>query len=331
MKRFNFQQYKPMARFIGIRLLQLIPLLIAVTILSFGVMQLGPDYLDTLRGQPTIRPETIESLRKSFGLDQPLYVQYGRWLWNAAHGDFGYSFRYKIEATTLIKQRLYYTFILSLWATLFSWAVAIPLGVYIARHRNGLADRLANLIAFAGISLPGFFVALLALKWASETGHFPVGGATSIGYEAMSQWDKIKDTSWHMVLPVLVLGTRGVAGLMRQMRGNTLEVLGENYILAARARGLSERKVTWKHAVRNSINPLITLFGYELSGLLAGAALVENVMSWPGLGRLLLESVQNSDLYVAMASFVMGTVLLIAGNLVADVLLAVTDPRIKFS
>lgn len=320
-----------MKRFILRRFLQLIPLLLAVTVLSFGVMQLGPDYLDTLRGQPTIRPETIESLRKSFGLDQPLYVQYGRWLWNALHGDFGYSFRYKIEAVTLIKQRLYYTFILSLWATILSWSVAIPMGVYIARHRNGFADRAANFLAFAGISLPGFFVALLAMKFASEHGYFPVGGATSIGYEAMSQIDKIKDTGWHLILPVLVLGTRGVAGLMRQMRGNTLEVLGENYILAARARGLSERKVIWKHAVRNSINPLITLFGYELSGLLAGAALVENVMAWPGLGRLLLESVQSSDLYVAMASFVMGTLLLIAGNLVADILLAVTDPRIKFS
>jgi peptide/nickel transport system permease protein len=122
-----------------------------------------------------------------------------------------------------------------------------------------------------------------------------------------------------------------VAGLMRQMRGNLLDVLSENFILAARARGLAERKVLYKHAVRNSINPLITLFGYELSGLLAGAALVENVMSWPGLGRLLLESVQAQDLYVAMGAFVMGGVLLIIGNLIADILLAVTDPRIKFS
>ena len=321
-----------MKRFIFRRLLQLLPLLLAVTIISFGVMQLAPgDYLDTLRGQPTIRPETIAKLRTDFGLDQPLYVQYGRWLWNAVHGDFGYSFTYKIEAATLIKQRLYYTFILSLWATILAWVVAIPLGVYVARHRNGFADRFANFIAFAGISLPSFFVALLAMKFAAENGYFPVGGATSIGYEAMSWFDKVKDTGWHLILPVLVLGTRGVAGLMRQMRGNTLEVLSENYILAARARGLSERKVVWKHAVRNSINPLITLFGYELAGLLAGAALVENVMAWPGLGRLLLESVQNSDLYVAMASFVMGTVLLIFGNLIADILLAMTDPRIKFS
>lgn len=321
-----------MARFIGLRLLQLIPLLLAVTIISFGVMQLAPgDYLDTLRGQPTIQPATIEKLRHDFGLDKPWFVQYGLWLRNAIQGNFGYSFTYKIEATTLIGQRLYYTFLLSLWSTILSWAIAIPLGIYIATHRNGIVDRLANFIAFAGISLPGFFVALLAMKYAANTGHFPVGGATSVNYDSLSWLGKFKDTSWHLLLPVLVLGTRGVAGLMRQMRGNVLEVLSEQYIVAARARGVSERKVIWKHAVRNSINPLITLFGYELSGLLAGAALVENVMAWPGLGRLLLESVQNRDLYVAMASFVMGTVLLILGNLVADVLLAITDPRIKFS
>jgi peptide/nickel transport system permease protein len=201
----------------------------------------------------------------------------------------------------------------------------------VARNRNKFGDRIANFVAFAGISLPGFFIALLAMKLAQTTGWFPVGGAQSVNYESLSHFEKIKDTGWHMILPVLVLGTRGVAGLMRQMRGNLLDVLSENFVLAARARGLAERKVLYKHAVRNSINPLITLFGYELSGLLAGAALVENVMSWPGLGRLLLESVQAQDLYVAMGAFVMGGVLLIIGNLIADILLAVTDPRIKFS
>lgn len=321
-----------MLQFISRRLFQVIPLLLAITIISFGVMQLAPgNYLDTLRGQPTIRPETIEKLQRDFGLDQPWPVQYARWLGNAVQGDFGYSFTYKINVVTLIVQRLYYTFILSFWATVFAWVIAIPLGIYIATHRNGWVDRIANLVAFAGISLPGFFMALLAMKFAQESGYFPVGGATSVNYDSLSHFDKIKDTAHHMVLPVFILGIGGVAGLMRQMRGNVLEVLGEQYIMAARARGLAERKVIYKHALRNAINPLITLFGYTLSGLLAGAALIENVMAWPGLGRLLLESVQSRDIYVAMASFVMGTVLLILGNLVADVLLAVSDPRIKFS
>ena len=269
-------------------------------------------------------------MSRDFGLDKPKPEQYGLWLWNALHLNFGYSFTYKIPVFALIWQRVYYTLLLAVWSTILSWAVAIPLGIYIGTHRNSFTDRIANLVAFAGVSLPGFFVALLAMRLAQTTGYFPVGGATSPGYDSLSHWGKILDTGKHLILPVLVLGTRGIAGLMRQMRGNVIEILSEQYILAARARGLSERRVVWKHAVRNAINPMITLFGFEISGLLAGAALVENVMAWPGLGQLLLSAVQAKDLYVAMGSFVMGTVLLIAGNLIADVMLALTDPRIKF-
>jgi peptide/nickel transport system permease protein len=321
-----------MLKYIATRFLQLIPLLLAVTLLSFAVMQLAPgDYLDTLRGQPTIRPETIEQLRVQFGLDKPWYVQYANWLLNSLRGNFGYSFTYKQPVFDLIGDRLYYTFWLSFWSMILAWALALPLGVYAATHRNGWADRTVSLLSYTQTALPGFFVALLFMMLAKNTGWLPIGGATSVGYESMSWLEKIKDTGWHMLAPVLVLGSRGIGGLLRQMRGNILEVLSEQYILAARARGLSERKVLWKHAFRNSINPLITLFGFELSGLLAGAALVENVLAWPGLGRLLLESVQSRDIYVAMGSFVMATVLLVLGNLISDLLLAFTDPRIRFN
>ncbi len=320
-----------MTRFILRRLLQIVPLLLAVTLLSFAVMQLAPgDFLTSLRGQPQIRPETIERLSRDFGLDKPWYIQYLKWLWNSLHLDFGYSFTYKIAVFSLIGQRVYYTLLLAFWSTLLSWAVAIPLGVYVGTHRNSFSDRIANLVAFAGVSLPGFFVALLAMRLAQTSGWFPIGQATSPNYDSLSWMGKILDTGHHLILPVLVLGTRGVAGLMRQMRGNVIEILSEQYILAARARGLTERRVVWKHAVRNAINPLITLFGFEISGLLAGAALVENVMAWPGLGQLLLSAVQAKDVYVAMGSFVMGTLLLIVGNLIADIMLALTDPRIKF-
>ncbi len=321
-----------MLRFILKRLLLMVPLVIGISLLSFCVMQLAPgDYLDQLRGDPQIRPETIERLSQQYGLDKPKATQYVLWLVNALQGNFGPSFTYKIGVFEVIMQRVYYTLLLAVCSLIFSWSIAIPMGIYIATHRNGLADRLMNFVAFAGISLPGFFVALLAMKLAQQTGWFPVGGASSPNYEQMSWLGKVRDTGWHLLLPVLVLGTRGVSGLMRQMRGNLLDVLSENFIMAARARGLAERGVVLKHATRNAINPLITIFGYELSGLLAGAALVEIVMSWPGLGRLLLESVTGRDLYVAMGAFVMGATLLIIGNLIADVLLAVTDPRIKFS
>ncbi len=321
-----------MSQYIARRFLQIIPLLLAVTVLSFGIMQLAPgNYLDTLRGQPTISPKTIERLTIQFGLDQPWYVQYWRWLLNALQGNFGYSFTYKIPIFALIGQRLYYTLLLSFWSIVVAWGIGVPLGIYAALHRNSWQDRLVSLLSYAQTALPGFFVALLCLMYAANTKQFPLGGATSVDYESMSQWGKIKDTGWHLFLPVFVLGLRGIGGLLRQMRGNILEVLSENYILAARARGLSGRKVIWKHAVRNSLNPLITLFGFELAGLLAGAALVEKVLAWPGLGALLLDAVQSRDIYLAMGSFVMGTVLLILGNLVADVMLAITDPRIRLS
>ena len=322
-----------MTRYIARRVLQLVPLLLAITLLSFAVMQLAPgNYLDTLRGQPTINQDTIDRLTAQFGLDKPWYIQYWKWLVNAVvHHNFGYSFTYKIPIFTLIGQRLYYTFILAFWSSVIAWALALPLGIYAATHRNKLADRLISLISYAQSALPGFFVALLLLLYANSSGRLPIGGATSINYESLNRLDKIKDTSWHLVIPMLVLGVRGVGGLLRQMRGSVLDVLSENYILAARARGLSERKVLWKHAFRNSINPLITLLGYDLAGLLSGAALVEAVLAWPGLGNLLLEAVKNRDIYVAMGSFVMGAVMLILGNLFADLLLAFTDPRIRLS
>lgn len=327
-----------MFRFILRRLLQTIPLVIGISLISFAVMQLAPgDYLTAMRANPNVQPETIDRLRRDFGLDQHWTVQYFKWLGNAARGNFGYSFTYKIGVFQLISQRVYYTLLLSLVAMLISWCIALPLGILIAVRRGGALDRSANFLAFAAISLPGFFVAILLLVLAQRTGWFPIGGATtppselSGGYDTFSHWGKILDTAHHLVIPAAVLGLGGVAGLMRQMRGSILEVLGENYVLAARARGLGERTVILKHALRNAINPLITLMGFEFAGLLGGAALVENVLDWPGLGQLLLEAVTTKDIYVAMGAFVMGAALLIIGNLLADVVLALTDPRIKFS
>lgn len=321
-----------MLRFILRRLLQIIPLLLGITFISFLIMKMAPgDYLSQMRANPQISPETINRLRHDFGLDRPPLVQYFFWLRNALTGNFGYSFAYKLPVFKLVGLYALNTLLLALTSLVFSWAIAIPMGIYAATHKNGFIDRLVSLIAFSGISLPGFFVALLALLLAQKTGLFPIGGMESINYSSLSPIGKALDVGRHLILPTVVLGIQEVATIMRQMRGNLLDVLNENYVLAARARGLKERIVITRHAVRNAINPLITLFGYDLSGLLAGAALVEIVMSWPGLGRLLLNAVLAQDLYLAMGAFVMGAVLLILGNLVADILLAVTDPRIKFS
>lgn len=319
-----------MIRFLLKRLLNMLPILIGISFISFAILRLAPgDFVTTLSQDPNLSQEAVLRMRADYGLDKPWLVQYFLWLGNAVRLNFGYSLAYHIPVVSLLTQRLGNTFLLSFCALVFSWGLAIPLGILAAVRRNSLIDRLISLFAFTGISLPGFFLALLLLLLAQKTGWFPIGGMHSSDYDLMSTAERFRDTAKHLVLPVLVLGLGGCAGILRQMRGSLLDTLRENYVTAARARGLPERVVIWKHAVRNAINPLITVFGYSLAGLLSGAALVENVMSWPGLGRLILDAVQSGDQYVVMGSFVMSSGLLLLGNLVSDILLAITDPRIK--
>lgn len=319
-----------MLRFVVRRLVLMVPLLIGISFIAFAIQQMAPgSFVDQLSQDPTISPEVLAQLKAHYGLDRPWLVQYVIWLRNAIRLDFGYSFAYHVPVFSLIGPRMGNTLLLATCALLFSWAVAIPLGILAAVRRNSWVDRLISLYAFAGISVPGFFLALLLLLFAQRTGRFPVGGMHSATYELLSPREQFFDLLHHLVLPVLVLGVAGTAGLMRQMRGNVLDVLRENYITAARARGLAERKVLFKHAARNAINPLVTVLGFSLAGLLSGSALVENVMSWPGLGRLILEALLSKDLYLVMGSFVMASTLLLLGNLVSDILLAVTDPRIR--
>jgi peptide/nickel transport system permease protein len=319
-----------MFRFLLNRLVQMLPLLIGISFISFAVLQLAPgDYLTALSQDPSVSPESLASMRSQYGLDKPWLVQYFLWLSSAIRGNFGYSLAYHVPVFQLILQRLLNTLLLSICSLIFSWGLAIPLGIIAAVRRNSFLDRSVSLFAFAGISFPGFFLALLLLLMAQKTGWFPIGGMHSASYDLMSPWEQQWDVAKHLALPTLVLGVGGCAGIMRQMRGSLLDTLRENYITAARARGLPESQVVLKHAVRNAINPLITVFGFSLAGLLSGSALVENVMAWPGLGRLILEAVQSRDIYLVMGAFSMGSVMLLLGNLIGDLLLAFTDPRIK--
>lgn len=319
-----------MIRFLFKRLLNMIPLLIGISFIAFAILRLAPgDFVTTLSQDPNISQETVARMRADYGLDKPWLVQYFLWLGNALRLNFGVSLTNHMPVTTLMTQRLGNTLLLSLCALAFSWGVGLPLGVWAAVKRNTVVDRSISLFAFAGISFPGFFLALLLLLLAHKTGWFPIGGMHDTAADLMSPPEQFWDLVKHLVLPTLVLGIGGCTSIMRQMRGSLLDTLRENYIAASRARGLSERVIIWKHAFRNAINPLITIFGYSLAGLLSGSALVENVMAWPGLGRLILEAVQSGDQYVVMGSFVMSATLLLLGNLFSDVLLAVTDPRIK--
>ena len=316
--------------FILKRLLHMIPILLGVSLLTFLLMSLTPgSYLDSLSQNPQISQETVAALKAKWHLDKPWYVQYLYWLRNAATGDFGLSIQYKIPAFELLSSRLWNTFVLSFFATVIAWGVAVPLGVWAAVNKDSLVDRGCALLAFIGLSIPEVLLALLALLFAAATGWFPIGGVHGSLYDLMSTAEKLRDRAHHLILPVAVLAASELAGIMRQMRSNLLDTLRADYVTAARAKGLPEGWVIYKHALRNAINPLLTIFGYSLAGLLSGAFIVENIMAWPGLGRLTLEAFFAKDSMLVVNSVVMATFLLVVGNFVADLLLAWSDPRIR--
>ncbi len=313
------------------RVLISIPLLFGISLLTFVLIQITPgNFFDTLKLDPQISSETIARYEKLYHLDKPLFQQYLHWLKNLLRLDFGYSFFYNVPVKDIISGRLVNTFILSLASLIFTWAVAIPLGIWAALRRNQFLDRFLSFLSFAGISSPSFFLAILFLYAASQWGILPLGGMRSAYYDEMSVLGKVVDLFRHLIIPTLVISLGSIASLQRLMRGNMLEVLRQQYILTARAKGLSEHRVIYRHALRNAINPLVTIFGYELSGLLGGAALIEIICNWPGLGSLMLTAVRAKDVYLVMSSMLMGGVLLLLGNLIADILLAWVDPRIRY-
>lgn len=313
------------------RFLIAVPQLIGISLITFFLIQSTPgSFFDTLKLDPQISGETIARYERIYHLDRPLWEQYGHWLMNAVKLDFGQSFFYNIPVSKIIGPRLFNTFILSLSGFLFTWLIAIPLGVVAAVHRNRFADRVIQLCSYVALSSPSFFLAMLLLFVFSQWGHLPLGGMYSAGYDELNVFGKILDLLRHLVIPTLAISVGSVGALQRIMRGNMLEVLRQQYVLAARAKGLPENKVIYKHALRNAINPLITLLGYEFSALLSGAALVEIICNWPGLGSLLLTATRSKDLYLVMASMMMAGILFLIGNLLADIMLAAADPRIRY-
>ncbi|MBX7157693.1 MAG: ABC transporter permease [Verrucomicrobiae bacterium] len=319
-----------MAHFIFRRFLTLIPLLLAISVLSFALLEMAPgDYLSVLKGNRELSPEYIDQLRKDFGLDKSYAEQFVIWFKKAIQFDFGPSFAYRMPVSELLAQRIPATLLLAFSSALFAWIIAIPLGVLAAIYQNSIFDRLASGLAFFSLSIPEFFLALLAIFFAAQTGWFPLGGLYSADFEFLSFSQKTIDILHHLVLPTFVLGIGSVASLMRLMRANFLEEIRANYVVTARAKGLPNSIVMFRHVLRNAINPLITILGYSIAGLLSGSLIVETIMSYPGLGQLVYESLLRKDLYVVMASILMASVLLVFGNLVSDLLLAICDPRIR--
>ena len=320
-----------MLKHIAQRICSTILLLLAVSFFTFWLMHSTPgNYFDSLRMNPQISQDTIDRYERLYHLKDPLLVQYAHWVLNILHGEWGYSFYYNVPVTHVLGGRLFNTFILSFTSLILTWGVAIPLGIWAALRRNQWVDRILSVLSFAAFSTPSFFLAVLVLYAASRWGTLPLGGMHSPNYDDLNIAGKIWDTAIHLVIPATVLSLSSMASLQRIMRGNMLGVLRQQYILAARAKGLPEGIVIYRHALRNAFNPLVTLLGYEFAALLSGAALIEIVCSWPGLGSLLLTAVRSKDVYLVMSSTLLASILLIVGNILADILLTLVDPRIRY-
>ncbi len=312
------------------RLLQALPVLLLISILSFLLIKLSPgDFLDELRLDPTVSEVLIEQEIARLGLDKPIWQQYFIWLGNIIRGDFGTSYTFRIPVTELIGSRVGATLLLAVSSVIVTWLVAVPLGMLSAVQQNSRLDRILQLLSYTGQSMPSFVLAILLLIVAQMLGFFPVGGMTSVQYSSLPWWGKILDISHHLILPTLALSITSFAGLQRITRGSFLDILRQDYIQSARARGLSEWRVLSVHALRNSINPLITILGFEFANLLSGSFVAEFFFNWPGLGKLILESVRSFDVNVVMASLLFGSLMLILGNLLADLMLQWVDPRIR--
>ena len=317
--------------FIGRRLLQLIPIVLAVVAIGFLLIDLAPgDVFAEMSLNPDIRPADLERFRQNFGLDDPWYVQFLKYLWNALRGDFGFSQMFKTPVFALVGQRALNTLLLAVASLLLAWAFSVPAGVIAAARQYRWPDQTMSVLAFVGLSIPNFFLAFLLLYVVSTTGNWlPIGGMTSIDHNELGPFGQVADVGLHMVIPVVVLATAVTAGLFRIMRANMLYALGQQYTITARAKGLRESAVIYRHGLRNAVNPMISILGLQLGDLLSGAALVEFVTAWPGLGKLILQALLAQDLYLVVGSLLYGTVLLMLGNLVADILLAVVDPRVR--
>ncbi len=286
------------------------------------------DPLADLKLNPQISEAKISAEAKRLGLDKSFSEQYFTWLKNITRGEFGLS-QNNQRVIDLIKPALFNTLIMNLVALLFTWLIALPLGIIAAVNKNKAIDNNLRFVMSVFMSIPGFILAIIMLLFALATGWFPIGGLTSSFYDELGFFGKLLDLVRHLFLPVLILTLGGLVALQRQMRANLLDVLNEDYIRTARAKGLNEHKVIYKHALRNAINPLVTILGYEFSNLFAGSALIEMVLAYPGLGYLTLEAARKLDINLVLANLLLGSLMLVLGNLVADILLLKVDPRLR--
>jgi peptide/nickel transport system permease protein len=324
-------------RYILKRLLWMIPFLFAVSVVSFLLIQAPPgDYLTTYiaklaESNEILDQSAIDNLRERFGLDQPIYVQYFKWIANLLHGDFGMSFEWRQPVSELIWERMALTLILSFATLLFSWAISLPIGIYSAVRKYSIGDYVASTLGFLGLATPNFLLALVLMYIGVVYFGSDVGGLFSNEYvNAPWSWGRFIDLLKHLWLPVVVLGTGATASLIRIMRANLLDELNRPYVDTARAKGMSEFWLIMKYPVRVALNPFVSTIGWVLPNLVSGAVVTAIVLSLPTAGPLMLQALLSQDMYLAGAFVLLLSSLTVVGMLISDILLALLDPRVKY-
>lgn len=327
-----------MTRYVARRMLSAIPLVLGIATIVFFVLNVAPGGPAGYLTRPGIPPEVLEQVRRSFGLDQPVHVRYVKWLLALFQGDFGYSFSRGRPVAAVIAEILPNTLVLSGCALLGAFLVGMAVGIVQAVRRSSLLDSALSVVTLFFYSMPSFWLALMLMLAFSLYARnvwewpffFPASGMQSAGYAGLSPWERVLDRAWHLVLPALTLVLVLAAGIARYMRASLLEVIHQDYIRTARAKGLSEGRVIFRHALRNALLPVITLLGLYLPVLFSGTVFVETVFAWPGMGKLVVDSIGQRDYPVVMAGSFVFAILVVLGNLLADVLYAVVDPRIRY-
>lgn len=312
------------------RFLHGIVLVIGASIVSFLFLQLAPgDFLDEVRLNPQISRETLAGLRMQYGLDRPLPERYLQWLNSVRKGDLGFSFAYNIPVGSLLLPRARNTLLLTGIATILAWLIAVPLGVWSAIHRGHWEDRLCMTMTSGLLSVPEILLAIAFMLVAVRTEWFPIGGMVSTGFNELGWWGRITDLLAHFFLPVTTLVLGSLPILVRHVRAAMIEVFSSPFMVAARAHGIRRQSLLFRYALRAAANPLVSLLGLSLAMLLSGSLLVETIMSWPGVGPLLLQAILARDVYVVIGAVMFSTLVIFAGNLTADGLLYALDPRIR--
>ncbi len=322
-----------MINYIFKRLIGLVPTLLGITIITFTVIHLAPGKPTDLQTQlnPKVSLQARERMEKLYGLDKPLHIQYINWIKKLIKFDFGRSFIDDRKVSTKIKERIPITLGINILSMLLILGIAVPIGVASAIKEGSLFDRSATVFVFIGFATPTFWLALLLMSYFGvRLGWLPISGIRSLEFEYFSLLQKILDISWHLILPVFVSSFGALAGISRYMRTNMISVLGKDYIRTAKAKGLTETQVYYKHALKNAMLPIITILGLSIPGLIGGSVIFETIFAIPGMGRLFFTSVMARDYPVIMGILTIGAVLTLVGNLLADIAYSYIDPRIRY-